>query len=193
MYKHITRLTLDDVSARPLILTEQQEFEALSSSAALALATVAAPLLVLALALAITGNANLAGALCFFTYAQLAHYLAARRARRRKLGLIELFRLDQSRSQPAVSPEKLSDALSAFSRPHRLATLAEMVGAPIGALLLAVFEASQMVTNDAAALRPYVYVAPLLLIGSLVVLLTALKKLDRLQVATFATKIETTL
>lgn len=193
MYKHITRLTVDDVAARPQILTDQQEFDALSSSAGLALATIAAPLAVLGLALAFTRDTNLAGALCFFTYAQLAHYLAARRSRRRKLGLIELFRMDQARSQPAVAPEKLTDALAAFSRPHRLATLAEMVGAPVGAMVLAAFEASQMVTNDAPALRPFVYFAPVVLVGSLVVLLTSLKKLDRMQVATFATKIESTL
>jgi len=187
MFDDLTRITLEDLRTKPAPISPEEEIRHVSQGAMLGLATLFGPIAMLAIVMSITGNLHLAGALCFFTYAQLSHAMAARRALKRKQQLLELFRIDQQRREPTVPAGEVEATLGRFSRLHGRTTLFEMIGNPVGAIVLAGTELAHLMSDNAELLRVLVFTTPFVLIGSLAMVLISLRQLDRLQTATFAT------
>lgn len=188
MYDQIARLTIDDVTRRPAIDTPETEVNDVVIGASIGVGVILVPIVVLAVCLALTRSLEVSAAMCFFTYAQLAHYHAKRRAERRKAQLVDAFRFNQRCQDGRVPAADLPAVVDAVSHFHYRASLAEIIGIPVGAVALAAFEALRIVYPAQTVVIVMQYAVPFLLIVSAAILVASLRQLNALLIAIFNQK-----
>lgn len=188
MYEDITRISPEDIRARPPIVSPEDATRAAAVTGVLGLASLIVPAFVFLLCMLIAGNKHIAGAMCFFCYAQIAHAVAARRTLARRNALVELFYIDQRRRAPRIPANEVDDALSAFTGWHRQLAYLELFGSPLAAILLAITEAAVVFTHPGnPVIASLFWVAPALLILVIGLFVLLHRRFEQMQTATFQT------